>query len=44
VCVHRAKGRSLAIAGIFTSRRGDEVFEGNLTLVREYWARATTPE
>ncbi|MFF7639800.1 hypothetical protein [Streptomyces canus] len=44
VRVHRASGRSLAIPGIFTSRRGDEVFEGNLTVVREYWARATALE
>ncbi|MFF3578644.1 hypothetical protein [Streptomyces mirabilis] len=44
VRVHRAKGRSLAIPGIFTSRRGDEAFEGNLAVVREYWARATAPE
>lgn len=42
--VHRASGRSLAIPGIFTSRRGDEVFEGNLAVVREYWARATASE
>ena len=41
VRVHRARGRSLAIPGIFTSRRGDEVFEHDLAVVREYWARAT---
>ncbi|KAF5991754.1 MULTISPECIES: hypothetical protein [Streptomyces] len=44
VRVHRAIGRSLAIPGIFTSRRGDEVFEGNLAVVREYWDRAAAPE
>jgi hypothetical protein len=44
VRVYRARGRSLAIPGVFTSRRGDEVFEGNLAVVREYWARATAPE
>ncbi len=41
VRVHRARGRSLAIPGIFASRRDDEVFERNLSVVREYWARAT---
>ncbi|WP_330262122.1 hypothetical protein [Streptomyces griseorubiginosus] len=40
VRVHRARGRSLAIPGIFASRRGDEVFERNLAVIREYWARA----
>lgn len=41
VRVHRVRGRSLTIPGIFTSHRRDEVFERNLAVVREYWARAT---
>ncbi|MEU5090632.1 hypothetical protein [Streptomyces sp. NPDC021356] len=44
VRVHRARGRSLAVPGIFTSRRGDEVFERNLAVVRDYWSRATALE
>ncbi|MFD5545092.1 hypothetical protein ACFWIJ_46720, partial [Streptomyces sp. NPDC127079] len=44
VRVYRARGRSFAIPGVFTSRRGDEVFEGNLAVVREYWARVTAAE
>ncbi|WP_258053342.1 hypothetical protein [Streptomyces sp. Ru72] len=40
VRVERVSRRSLAIPGIFTSRRYDPLFERNLTIVREYWSRA----